>query len=76
MSVPVPGGLVEILANEHLDLEASARKREAERARLQAEIDRSDRKLANQGFVAKAPAAVVEAEREKLERLRVELDAL
>ena len=29
-----------------------------------------ERKLANQGFVAKAPAAVVQAEREKLERLR------
>jgi valyl-tRNA synthetase len=72
----VPGGTVEILANEHLDLEASSRKREAERARLQGEIERSERKLANQGFVAKAPAAVVEAERAKLDRLRTELEAL
>jgi valyl-tRNA synthetase len=76
VSVPVPGGTVEILANEHLDLEASARKREAERARLEAEIERSERKLGNQGFVSKAPEAVVEAERGKLGRLRAELEAL
>jgi valyl-tRNA synthetase len=76
VSVPVPGGTVEILANEHLDLEASERKRSAERERLAAEVERSERKLANQGFVAKAPAAVVEAERAKLDRLRAELEAL
>jgi valyl-tRNA synthetase len=75
-SVPVPGGTVEILANEHLDLEASERKRAAQRAQLEAEIERSERKLANQGFVAKAPEAVVAAEREKLDRLQAELQTL
>ena len=76
VSVPVPGGAVEILASEHLDLEASERKLAAQRARLEAEIERSERKLANDGFVAKAPPAVVQAERDKLERLRTELAAL
>jgi valyl-tRNA synthetase len=75
-SVPVPGGTIEILANEHLDLEASERKRAAQRAQLEAEIERSERKLANQGFVAKAPPAVVQSERTKLDRLRGELEAL
>jgi valyl-tRNA synthetase len=75
-SVPVPGGTIEILANEHLDLEASERKRAAQRAQLEAEIERSEHKLANHGFVAKAPPAVVEAERAKLDRLRRELEAL
>ena len=37
---------------------------------------RAERKLGNQGFVAKAPPEVVQAEREKLERLRAELEAL
>jgi len=32
--------------------------------------------LANEGFVAKAPPDVVQAEREKLERLRSELESL
>jgi valyl-tRNA synthetase len=75
-AVPVPGGLVEILAGEGLDLEAAQRKREAERARLQSEIERSQRKLANEGFVAKAPADVVQAERDKLARLQAEVESL
>jgi valyl-tRNA synthetase len=49
---------------------------QAERSRLQAEIARAEQKLANDGFVEKAPAEVVEAEREKLARYRRELDAL
>jgi valyl-tRNA synthetase len=75
-AVPVPGGTIEILAGEGLDLEAAQRKREAERARLEAEIERSERKLANEGFVAKAPANVVQAERDKLARLQAEVEAL
>ena len=47
---------------------------QAERARLRAEIARAEAKLGNQGFVAKAPPDVVQAERDKLERLRRELD--
>jgi len=75
-AVPVPGGTIEILANEYLDLEASERRQAARREQLQAEIDRSEGKLANDGFVNRAPAAVVEAERQKLARLRTELEAL
>ena len=46
------------------------------RAKLESEIARAVAKLANAGFTAKAPAAVVQAERDKLERLRAELAAL
>ena len=49
---------------------------EVERARLREEIERAERMLANPGFTGKAPPEVVEAEREKLERYRRELDAL
>jgi valyl-tRNA synthetase len=75
-SVPVPGGAVEILENDALDLDAAERKRAAARAKLEAEIDRSERKLGNDGFVAKAPEAVVQAERDKVARLRRELESL
>ena len=49
---------------------------DAERARLQAEIARAEGMLANERFVANAPADVVEAERAKLERYRGELELL
>ena len=75
-SVAIPGGAVGVLPAEGLDLGAAERKRDSERARLEQEISRAEGKLGNQGFVAKAPADVVEAERGKLERLRAELAAL
>ncbi len=75
-SVPIPGGAVELLPSPELDLDAAQRKHAARRDGLEAEIERAQRKLANNGFVNKAPAEVVQAEREKLERLREELEAL
>jgi valyl-tRNA synthetase len=75
-TVPVPGGTVAIVASDAVDTEAEARRAAAERERLQGEIKRAEGKLANEGFVAKAPAHIVEAEREKLARLRAELDGL
>jgi valyl-tRNA synthetase len=75
-SVPIPGGTVEILPSADVNLDAAEQKRAAERARLEAEIERAQRKLANEGFVAKAPPEVVQSERDKLARLRAELEAL
>jgi valyl-tRNA synthetase len=49
---------------------------EAEAERLRGEIARAEGMLANERFVQNAPGDVVEAEREKLERYRRELDAL
>ena len=75
-TVGVPGGNVAVLASETVDIEAE-RKRAAERVKvLQAEIKRAEGKLANQGFVAKAPEAVVKAERDKLDKLKKELEEL
>jgi valyl-tRNA synthetase len=49
---------------------------DAERTRLRAEVERAEKMLANERFVARAPAEVVDAERRKLERYRRELDAI
>jgi valyl-tRNA synthetase len=46
------------------------------REELESEIQRAERKLGNEGFVAKAPPIVVEEERGKLERYRSELAEL
>ena len=49
---------------------------EAERTRLQKEIDRAEKMLANEKFVANADPAAVEGEREKLAQYIAERDAL
>jgi valyl-tRNA synthetase len=74
--VQFAGGAAEIRAGALVDPAEEERKREAERSRLRSEIARAEGRLANEGFVAKAPAQLVEAEREKLERLRRELEDL
>jgi valyl-tRNA synthetase len=48
----------------------------AEIDRLRKEIERAEKMLANDRFVANAPPEVVDAERDKLDRYRRELDAL
>jgi valyl-tRNA synthetase len=69
-------GPVEILTSAELD-PAEVRRRVDERlAELRAEVARSEGKLANDRFVSKAPAEVVEAERDKLAAYRTELEEL
>jgi valyl-tRNA synthetase len=75
-TVPVPGGSIAILTADAVDTEAEAKRIAQQRERLEKDIVRAEGKLANRGFVDKAPAHVVEAEREKLARLRAELEAL
>jgi valyl-tRNA synthetase len=75
-TVPVPGGSIAVLTEDAVDTEAEAERSVKARKRLEGEIARAEGKLGNRGFVDKAPARVVEAEREKLARLRSELEAL
>ena len=75
-SIPIPGGTVDVLSGDGIDLGAAERRRESAAQKLLAEIERVEGKLERPGFVEKAPAAVIEGERERLERLRAELAAL
>jgi valyl-tRNA synthetase len=75
-TVAVPGGSVQVLAGGGFDAEEAERRRAERRAELEAEVRRAEGKLANEQFVERAPAHVVEGERAKLERLRGELEAL
>ncbi len=69
-------GPVRVLASEQLDAGAVAERLDARREELRSEVERAERKLGNEGFVAKAPTEVVEEERGKLERYRAELEEL
>jgi valyl-tRNA synthetase len=79
------GVLVELEGDERRIFEAVVKPRrakadgvnvDAEVERLRKEVGRAEGMLANERFVQNAPGEVVEAEREKLERYRRELDAL
>jgi valyl-tRNA synthetase len=71
-TVAIPGATVEV----QVDAGAARTRRTEEVARLRQEIERSEGKLANAGFVEKAPPELVQQERDKLERNRRELDDL
>ncbi len=69
-------GPVRVLASAEIDVEAVATRLEKRREELRSEVARAEGKLANEKFVARAPAELVEEEREKLERYRAELEEL
>jgi valyl-tRNA synthetase len=69
-------GAIEIFPSEHLDPALVGARIEEQRERLRGEVARAEGKLGNEKFVANAPAEVVAAEREKLERYRAELEEL
>jgi valyl-tRNA synthetase len=75
-TVAVPGGTIELFAAEGVDAGAAAARLDARRKELEAEVARAEGKLGNEGFVAKAPPEVVEAEREKLEEYKRQLAEL
>lgn len=53
-----------------IDKDAELARLRKELSKLQSEVERAEKKLANPGFTDKAPAPVVEKEREKLEAAR------
>jgi valyl-tRNA synthetase len=75
-TVPVPGGGVQVLPSDAFDPGEAERRRAARREQLVAEIERAERKLANDKFVERAPAEVVAEERRKLEEYREALRRL
>ena len=67
---------IRIPLGELVDVEKEIARLEKDRASLAAEIDRADARLNNPGFTGKAPAALVEQEREKLVTNRTMLHSL
>jgi valyl-tRNA synthetase len=75
-TVPIPGGGVQVLPSDAFDPAEAERRLAARREQLSAEIERAERKLANDQFVERAPAEVVEEERRKLQEYREALRRL
>ena len=75
VQVVTPAATAYLPLSDLVDYEKERARLTAEIAKASAEVERLDRKLSNQGFVAKAPAAVVDAERAKLAAAREKLTA-
>ena len=83
VSLVVKGGELFMPLLDLVDKEKELERLNKEVKKLEGEIERIDKKLGNAGFVAKAPEAVVNAEKEKrskyvemLEAVKVRIDAL
>ena len=83
VSLVVKGGELFMPLLDLVDKEKELERLNKEAKKLEGEIERIDKKLGNAGFVAKAPEAVVNAEKEKrskyvemLEAVKVRIDAL
>ena len=75
VQVVTPAATAYLPLSDLVDYEKERARLTAEIAKVCAEVERLDKKLSNQGFVAKAPAAVVDAERAKLAAAREKLTA-
>jgi valyl-tRNA synthetase len=75
-TVAVPGGSVQVFETQDIDAEEASRRREAQGQKLKQEIARLEGKLANEKFVERAPAEVVDGERQKLAVYQRELEEL
>ena len=75
VQVVTPAATAYLPLSDLVDYEKERARLTAEIAKVSAEVERLDRKLSNQGFVAKAPSAVVDAERAKLAAAREKLTA-
>ena len=59
-----------------IDTEKERTRLESEKKKLIGEIERLEKKLSNEGFIAKAPAAVVDGEKAKLAKYKENLDGV
>ena len=70
VSIVTDSATVYIPLADMIDFEKEKARLEGERKKTLGEIERLEKKLSNEGFVAKAPAAVVEGEKVKLGKYR------
>ncbi len=74
--IVAPSATIYIPLGELIDFEKERERLNKERVKCVGEIERVDKKLANEGFVAKAPAQLIESEKAKRVKLVEQLAAI
>ena len=75
-SVPAEGVTVELDTAARIDVAAERRRMDKDLAAARKEADQAGRKLANESFLAKAPADVVGKTRERLEAAHADIERI
>jgi valyl-tRNA synthetase len=68
VSTVIPNATIFMPFAELVDINKEIKRLEEEKGKLQKELDRVNKKLANQGFISKAPEKVINEEKGKLEK--------
>lgn len=76
VSTVVQGAEVILPLKGVLDIKDELKRLDKEMDRLKSEVQRAEKKLANQGFVAKAPADVIQAEKDKVVAYQLDLETV
>lgn len=76
MTAVIDGAEILVPLDELVDIEAEIERLNKEKDKLIAEVARVEKKLSNSGFVAKAPAKLVEEEKAKGEKYKEMLDTV
>lgn len=74
VSVVIPNGVIYMPFAELVEIEKEIERLEKEKAKLIGEVKRVEGKLANEGFVSKAPAKLIEEEKEKMKKYSAMLE--
>jgi valyl-tRNA synthetase len=73
---PYANGILDVFASPDVDLDVERQQAAKRLETLRGEVKRAEGKLSNERFVSKAPADVVQGERDKLDALKRELEEL
>jgi len=75
VSIVIPQGVVYLPMDELVDTEKELERLENEARKMLSEIERAEKKLANEGFVKKAPQSLIDEEKTKIEKYKEMLSA-
>jgi len=70
LSIIIPQGMIYLPMDELVDIEKEIERLETEAKKMLSEIERAEKKLANEGFVAKAPQSLIDEEKAKIEKYK------
>ena len=76
MTAVIDGAEIAVKIGDLVDIEAEIERLKKEKKKLESEVERVEKKLANQGFVSKAPQHLIDEEKAKGEKYRGMLETV